>query len=91
MKIIYTRHASEKFKQESYVFKLKITRRLIRKVIQKPKVEDKTRGEKITAIGGIDKRHSLVVVYKKVKEKFVVITFFPARKRRYEVKILQRR
>lgn len=91
MKIFYTKHANEKFKQESYVFKLKINKRLIRSIIQKPQVEDRTRGEKITAIRSIDDKHSFVVIYKEIKRVILVITFYPARKGRYEAKILQRR
>ncbi len=92
MKIIYTLHAERKFKEEKYVQQLKITKRIIRNVIEKHDLEDRTRGEKITAVKEISKGHSLVVVYKQVAEdKIKIITFWPAEKGRYESKILQRR
>jgi len=91
MKIYYSKHAEEKFTEESYVFRFRINKSLIRKIIGKPDVIDDSRGEKLIVIAGIDKRHSLVVVYKLFSKGIFVITFFPARKGRYESKILQRR
>ncbi|MBI4008730.1 hypothetical protein HY357_00700 [Candidatus Roizmanbacteria bacterium] len=91
MKIVYTYHAKRKFREEKYIKQLKITRKTVKKVILKPTLEDKSRGEKITAVGIIDERHSLVVIYKKVENGLKIITFFPAEKGRYENKILQRR
>ncbi|MBI3443302.1 hypothetical protein HY008_01395 [Candidatus Woesebacteria bacterium] len=91
MKIYYSKHAEEKFTEESYVFKLRITKRLIKKIIEKPDAEDESRGEKLTVISGIDKLHSLIVVYRLIPTGIFIITFFPARKGRYESKILQRR
>lgn len=91
MKIYYSKHADEKFTEESYVFKLKITKRLIAKIIEKPEVKDEPRGEKLTVISAIDKMYSLIVVYKLISEGIFVITFFSAKKGRYESKILQGR
>lgn len=91
MRISYTLHAEEKFKEEKYVKQLNITERIISRVIKKPNLEDKTRREKITAIGDLDRRHSLIVVYKKERGIIKIITFFPAEKGRYESKILQKR
>lgn len=91
MRIAYTYHAHRKIKEEKYVRQLKITKKIIREVVEKPDFEDKTRGEKITAVGKLGSRHSLKVVYKKERGIIKIITFFPARKGRYESKILQKR
>lgn len=91
MKIVYTYHAERKFIEEKYVRQLKITKTNIANVVHRPDLEDKSRGEKITAIGRADERHSLIVIYKIENEKLKIITFFPAEKGRYENKILHRR
>lgn len=91
MKIVYTRHAKRKFVEERYVEQLKITKNTIRRTLQNPILEDKTRGEKITAVGEIDKEHRLIVIYRVENNSKKVITFFPTEKGRYESKILQRR
>ena len=89
MKITYSYHAERKFLEEKYIQQLKITKKLIRKIILHPVLIDRTRGEKIIAIGTISDKHSLVVVYKEISEnKIKTITFWPARKGRYESKIL---
>jgi len=90
MKIIYTKHAKDKFLDEKFVPQLKIAKSLIKKCLNNPDFLGKQNG-KLIAIGAIDSEHSLVVIYKKIKGLIRVITFWPAKKGRYEAKILQRR
>jgi len=90
MKIVYTKHAQEKFLYEKYVFQLSITKELIRNVLCDPIYEDDTRGDKITVIGTIDAQHVLIVVYRLTQKKEkLIITFFPARRARYEAYLLR--
>lgn len=89
MKFIYTRHAEDKFKHEKYVSQLSITKRKIKQVLRSPIIENRSRGEKITAIGELGKSHSLIIIYRNEEpDRKIVITFYPARKGRYESKIL---
>jgi len=83
MEVEFTKHAAEKFLEEVYVKDVKITKKKIFSVIEKPAFK-KRQGEKIFAVGDLAQRHVLVVIYKKVGKRAKVITFFPARKGRYE-------
>ena len=93
MKVIYTYHAKNKFANEKYVFDLKITKTLVQKTILNPDYENRTRGEKVTALVQIDPAHLLLVVYKRISGGIIkVITFYPIRSGgKYESKILQER
>ena len=88
MKIVYTKHAQDKFVQERYTIHLTITKKVIKQVIQKPQHITK-QDEKTIAVASLDQLHSLVVVYRQSGKEILVITFFPTRKGRYETKVLQ--
>lgn len=84
---VYTLHAKDKLNLPE-IKKLKIDKRRIEKVIEKPVAVDKSEPPVIIAIGVLSKALSLCVAYKIVKEEIRIITFYPAEKGRYERKIL---
>jgi hypothetical protein len=84
---IYTIHANEKLKR-SEIRKLKINRKTIENVVEKPNTINKSDEPVIIAIDSLTRTLSLCVVYRKVEEKIRIITFYPAEKGRYERKIL---
>ena len=90
MEIFYTKHADEKLKTEKFVPELKINKLVIKRAIQNSQLKV-SEGMKIKAVQEIDKTHSLVVIYRQVEKGVRVITFFPAKKGRYEDEILSRR
>lgn len=84
MKIIYTKHAGvDKFALlRRHHFK--VSKRLIKEVLQNPEHIDKESDTpKIIASRSIDSRHILRVVYRKEGDIITVITFYPAEKGRY--------
>ena len=89
MKVIFTRHASLKL-QEKEPKSLKITRRKIRGVLKNPVTTDKSIYPH-RSVEKLNQELSLCVIYRIEKETYIVITFFPAEKGRYESKVLRRR
>jgi uncharacterized DUF497 family protein len=84
MKILFTKHAELKFKDlEEQGFKLAKE--------QKEQVEDALnapesiaeKGNSLMAQRAIDETHVIRVIYKKEGDSIRVITFYPARRRRY--------
>ncbi len=86
MKIIYTKHARVKF-QIYKRHKIKINEKHIKNVLQIPKIQDYSEWPEIIAVGTLDVHRSLIVVYKKDNSNYIIITFWPAKKGRYESKI----
>lgn len=86
-KIEFTRHASEKFN----LFRrhgLKINKKLIKETVRKPELEDnESRKPLKIAISKFGDKHYLRVIYKEEGNARKIITFYPARKGRYESKI----
>ncbi|MBI4991379.1 DUF4258 domain-containing protein [Candidatus Gottesmanbacteria bacterium] len=89
MKFIYTSHAEEKL-TEREPKKLGIDKRKIQEIVQNPEVIDESDKPVLMAIGELDNDHSLCVIYRYIQERILIITFFPAKKGRYELKILSR-
>ncbi len=87
MKFIYTNHAEEKLKEKEPK-ELGITKVKIQKIIEKPQTIDTTDKPVLMTTGEFDDKHSLCVIYKYIQERIIIITFFPAKKGRYESKIL---
>ncbi|MBI3577008.1 hypothetical protein HY086_03150 [Candidatus Gottesmanbacteria bacterium] len=87
MKFVYTRHAEEKL-TEREPKEFGITKVKIQEIIQRPQTIDTSDKPILMATGEFDTEHSLCVVYKYIQEKIIIITFFPAKKGRYESKIL---
>ncbi len=85
--IKYTRHAEAKLK-EIEPFLLKITKGKILKVVSHPIFVYHKVGNQFLAIGKLDRGRSLCVVYNEENNDRKIVTFFPAKKGRYESKIL---
>ena len=84
MEIRYTNHAEDKLAEESFVQQLAITKSTIETAMLFPDFEEVLGDGKIRAVGLISNRHSLVVIYRDLGEYFLVITFWPAKRGRYE-------
>lgn len=89
MAIKYTKHVHDKLKTDE-IRKLKIDLKTIEGVLNKPTVVDKSI-EPHQSVGKISKDLSLSVIWKVEDGIINVITFYPAKKGRYESKILRRR
>ena len=89
MKIVYTKHAQTKLREEDAV-KLSISKKKIADVLNTPITTDTSRFPHIK-VGKLRKDLSLCVIYKLENDTMIVITFYPAEKGRYESKILSRR
>lgn len=83
MRIIFTKHAIEKFDVlREYGFE--IQRKQIVETILNPENLCE-RDSQFFATRAIDSKHAVRVVYEKRKDYLVVITFYPVRRRRYDV------
>ena len=89
MAIKYTKHIYDKLKLPE-IIKLKINLETIAKVLDNPTAVDKSI-EPHQSVGEISKTLSLSVIWKTEDGIIKVITFYPAKKGRYESKILRRR
>lgn len=87
MTIVYTLHAAEKL-LEKEPKRLGITKRAIENVVIGADMIDRSNEPVRIAMGKLDGRHSLCVVYRQDEGVTRIITFFPARKGRYEAKVL---
>ena len=84
MKIIYTLHALQKFKELELEGWL-ITKNKIFGTIKNPKWKGKTRENQETALSLIDPRHIIRIVFEKQKDGIIkVITFHLGKRGRYE-------
>ena len=82
MKIIFTQHAELKFddlKKQGF----RLTKEQVEDALNMP--QDVTEGEKgrFVVQRAIDATHMIRVIYEKEKDVIRVITFYPARRRRY--------
>lgn len=81
--IKYTRHAREKF----VVFErhgFEVTGEQVKAAIRNPDQVFSQSGGRFIAQKGITERHVLRVVYRKEEDEYIVITFYPGRRERYE-------
>ncbi len=84
MEIRYTRHAEDKLTEETYYVSLSIQKPLIEETILYPDYVEVLKDERIRAVRAISDRRSLDVIYRDLGEYFLVITFSPAKRGRYE-------
>ena len=83
MKIVFTKHARDKFKMLAKHW-FNLTGTDVIKVLENPEHEDKeTNLPNIIASKSFDEKHVLRVVYKREDGIIRVITFYPAEKGRY--------
>lgn len=83
MKIVYTKHAQEKFKVLAKQ-DFSITKKRIRQIIKNPKWKGSTRYGQETALGLVDERHILRIVIDRKDDIIKVITFHIGRRGKYE-------
>jgi len=84
MQFHFTRHARQKFLRVRKAG-FPITRKQIKKIIASPvRVENRHDGTNIAMIV-IDKNHVLRVVYRYENDIIIVITFYPGRRKAYEI------
>ncbi len=85
MTIRYTKHAQKKFRDLEELG-VRITKRLIRTILDQPRQADTTSDAPKTIVSGmLDARHILRIVYRTEGGTIVVITFYPAVVGRYRV------
>jgi len=86
MKIIYTSHAEIKFGILKK-YGINYSKPQIEDVLQNPeKVEDSRKNRKI-AQKQANSKHLIRVVYEEKDNDLIIITFYPARRKRYENKL----
>ena len=78
MKIVYTKHAEEKF-SDLLMFGIKVTKSQIINTLEKPKYQSKDNGNEIAA-GDFGDKHNLRVVHRIEKGAIIIITFYIYRK-----------
>jgi len=87
--IKYTKHVYDKLKLQE-IIELKINLKTIAGILKNPNTVDESI-EPHQSIGSLSRTLSLSVIWKREDGIIKVITFYPARKGRYESKILRRR
>lgn len=84
---VFSRHALDKLKiKETKLFGVR--KKIITHVVETGLIVE-TEEEVVLTVGSLDSRRSLCVVFRRTGVKIKIITFFVARKGRYERKVLQ--
>lgn len=81
--IHFTHHSIEKFEVLER-HGISVTSDLVMEILRNPDFIDNSRLPLFIAQGDLDSNHVLRVVFKKENGDMVVITFYPARKSKYE-------
>lgn len=85
MKITFSLHAEQKFSRKE-IKSLRITKELVKKTIKSPEIILPKESSKV-AIRKLNKDFSLCVPYRETDAGVKIITFFPAKRGRYESKV----
>ncbi len=86
MKILFTKHADEKFEiLERHG--ILIAKDLVERIVRNPRAIDYSRKPLLIAQGSFNKRLVLRVVYSQAQDTIKIITFYPGRKEQYEKNI----
>ena len=83
MKVVFTSHAKQKFLILSR-HNCTITEEDVKKTIEEPDSLKEGMNNRMIAQRAIDEEHLLRVIYEKRGDDIVIITFYPARRERYE-------
>jgi hypothetical protein len=83
MKIVYTKHSEEKLLRPD-IKKFKVTKTLIRSILQGKENGGITKYGELVKMGNLDEFHILRIIYVIIENQYKVITFYVARKGRYE-------
>jgi len=81
--IVYTAHARQKYqilKRHACV----ITEDTVLKTVEEPDNIREGRRNRLIAQRAVNKEHVLRVIYEKQGDNIIIITFYPARRERYE-------
>ena len=89
LELKFSKHAIEKLSDHTSK-KLGITTGLIKTILNKPDLIDNGEYPVLMAVGRLARNLSLCIVYKFTGKGLRIITFFPAKRGRYESKILSR-
>ncbi len=82
-KIRFTKHASEKFELlKTYGFD--VTKAFVTNTIMNPSRVD-LRDDQSLALRPLNEEYALRVVYKRINDNIVVVTFYPVRRARFDV------
>jgi len=79
----FTEHAKRKFEILKRLG-FSVTMEQVVKAVKKPKRIDVGWKGRLIATASLNREHELRVVYEEVGAKKIVVTFYPARRRRYE-------
>jgi uncharacterized DUF497 family protein len=90
LELKFSKHAREKL-DDSTSKRLGITANIIKTVLDKPDLIDNSEYPVLMAVGRLKSNLSLCIVYKFTERDLRIITFFPAKRGRYEGKILSGR
>jgi len=83
MKIVYTKHAEQKFKDLA-TLGITVDKRLVGNIVRNPVHVDEMKNSPNKIVSGIlDSNRILRVVYREEGGRIVVVTFYPAKKGRY--------
>lgn len=83
MKIIFTDHAKVKFeilKRHGF----EVNEKQVRDIIEKPDTKCKGRKDRFVVQGTVDDNHVIRVIFEIESNNIKIITFYPARRERYE-------
>lgn len=83
MKIIFTDHARIKFeilKRHGF----EVSEKQVRDIIEKPDTKSKGRRDRFIVQGSVDATHVIRVIFEIESNTIKIITFYPARRERYE-------
>ena len=83
MKIIFTKHAEEKFK-ELEKLGWKVTKQKVKNTVKKPVWRGASRFGQETALSFVNKAHILRVILNNEDDIIKIITFYIARRGKYE-------
>lgn len=83
MKIIFTDHAKVKFKiLKRHGFE--VSEKQIRDIVEKPDTKSKGRKDRFIVQGQVDDTHVIRVILEIESNNIKIVTFYPARRERYE-------
>ncbi|GFO95934.1 hypothetical protein ig2599ANME_0116 [groundwater metagenome] len=83
MKIIFTDHAKVKFKiLKRHGFE--VSEKKVRDIIKNPETKSKGRKDRFIVQGSVDDTHVIRVIFENENNIIKIITFYPARRERYE-------
>jgi len=83
MKIIFTNHAKVKFeilKRHGF----EVSEKQIRDIVEKPDTKSKGRKDRFIVQGPVDDTHVIRIILEIESNNIKIITFYPARRERYE-------